>query len=153
MSHYILSRRLTEEATLVSIKTMKFFSLFVAFLTIVLSVSQGNAKYQSSNIEQFLVCLSKYSNAKIHEVIYTPKNASYTSILNLHIQNKRFKAQNMPKPLAIITAKSESHVQATVTCARSESEVVAMTMRLFRMSQMCRMSFLTCFLLNRLIST
>jgi len=98
---------------------MEFFSFLIAFLTIVSSVSHGNAKYQSPNIEQFLVCLSKYSNSKIHEAIYTPKNASYTSILNLHIHNKRFKAQSTPKPLAIITARSESHVQATVTCAKS----------------------------------
>jgi len=84
-----------------------------------MSVSQGNATYQIPNIEQFLACLSKYSNTQIHEAIYTPTNASYTSILNLHIQNKRFKTPSTPKPLAIITAKSESHVQATVTCARS----------------------------------
>ncbi|KAJ1388092.1 FAD-binding, type 2 [Sesbania bispinosa] len=36
----------------------------------------------------------------------------------MHIQNKRFKTATTPKPLAIITALDETHVQATVTCAK-----------------------------------
>ena len=97
---------------------MGLLSLFITSLTIVLSVSEGNA---SPNIKQFLVCLSNYSNAIIPQAIYTPENASYTSILNLHVHNKLYKTQSTPKPLAIIVAKSENHVQTTVTCARSNN--------------------------------
>jgi len=86
-----------------------------------LSVSQGKSEYQSPNIKQFLVCLSNDSNAKIPQAIYTPENASYTSVLNLHIINKRYKTQSTPKPLAIITAQSENDVQTTVTCAKANN--------------------------------
>ncbi|WVZ26497.1 hypothetical protein V8G54_005041 [Vigna mungo] len=84
-----------------------------------LPVSLGNSQYQSPDIKQFLSCLSAHSSNTILQAIYTPQNASYTSILNLHVQNKRYKTKNTPKPVAIITAKSENHVQATVTCAKS----------------------------------
>ncbi|KAG2410093.1 Berberine bridge enzyme-like 17 [Vigna angularis] len=84
-----------------------------------LPVSLGNSQNQSPDIKQFLSCLSAHSSKTIPEAVYTPQNASYTSILNLHVQNKRYKTKNTPKPLAIITAKSENHVQATVTCAKS----------------------------------
>ncbi|ESW31244.1 hypothetical protein PHAVU_002G222000 [Phaseolus vulgaris] len=102
-------------------KIMGLFSLFISSLMIMLSVSQGKSEYQSPNIKQFLVCLSNDSNAKIPQAIYTPENASYTSVLNLHIINKRYKTQSTPKPLAIITAQSENDVQTTVTCAKANN--------------------------------
>ena len=62
----------------------------------------------------------KLSNFSVSEIIYTPQNPkSFNSILNLHIHNKRFKTQATSKPLAIITARSENHVHATVKCAKS----------------------------------
>jgi len=99
---------------------MGLLCFFIASLTIMLSVSLGNSQHQQNpDIKQFLACFSVHSNAKTPQVIYTQQNTSYTSILNLHVQNKRYKKQTTPKPLAIITAKSESHVQAAVTCAKS----------------------------------
>ncbi|XP_047182816.1 berberine bridge enzyme-like 17 [Vigna umbellata] len=100
-------------------KTMGLLCFFVASLTIMLPVSLGNSQNQSPDIKQFLSCLSAHSSKTIPEAVYTPQNASYTSILNLHVQSKRYKTKNTPKPLAIVTAKSENHVQATVTCAKS----------------------------------
>ncbi|PNX83096.1 reticuline oxidase-like protein, partial [Trifolium pratense] len=39
----------------------------------------------------------------------------------MKIQNKRFKTASTPKPLAIITAKDNSHIQATIKCAKSNN--------------------------------
>ncbi|MED6145139.1 hypothetical protein PIB30_022282 [Stylosanthes scabra] len=51
--------------------------------------------------------------------LYTPDNSSFSDVLNLHIHNKRFNQPTTPKPLAIITALHESHVQAAVICAKA----------------------------------
>ncbi|KAJ1388094.1 FAD-binding, type 2 [Sesbania bispinosa] len=99
-------------------QSMGTWSFLLATLTFVLSISQATSK---SPIKNFLSCLSYHSltaNNPISEAIYTPNNTSFSSILNLHIHNKRFKTATTPKPLAIITALHETHVQATVTCAK-----------------------------------
>ncbi|MBA0565189.1 hypothetical protein Golob_010078, partial [Gossypium lobatum] len=49
--------------------------------------------------------------------IYTPSNASFPTILQAYAKNLRF---STPKPLAIVTTMQESHVQATVICAKSQ---------------------------------
>ncbi|KAK7362950.1 hypothetical protein VNO77_05075 [Canavalia gladiata] len=95
---------------------------FSFIITIMLCVSLVTSQ---SPTEKFLQCLSLHSQSSkppISEVIYTPDNtSSFTSILNLHVHNNRFKTETTPKPLAIVTAKNESHAQATVTCAKSNS--------------------------------
>ncbi|KAL2343956.1 hypothetical protein Fmac_005241 [Flemingia macrophylla] len=84
-----------------------------------LSVSEANSQYDSPEMRKFFYCVSQYRSACVSNVTYTPQNPSFTTILNLHAQNKRFKTQATPKPLAIITAKSVSQVQTTVRCAKS----------------------------------
>ncbi|CAL0312021.1 unnamed protein product [Lupinus luteus] len=71
--------------------------------------------------ENFLKCLSHHSKTPnpISDVVYTQSNNSFSVILNMHIQNKRFKAATTAKPLAIITAQRESHVQTTILCAKT----------------------------------
>lgn len=71
--------------------------------------------------EDFLQCLSLYSaNAtSISEVIYTPFNSTYTSVLDISLQNLRFRTPYTPKPLAIITPVDVSQVQAAVYCSRT----------------------------------
>ncbi|KAK7319604.1 hypothetical protein RJT34_04327 [Clitoria ternatea] len=78
-----------------------------------LSFSQVNS-HSPIKIKKFLSCISNHPT-------YTPDNSSFTSILNMHIQNKRFKLETTSKPVAIITAQHESHVQKTVTCAKSNA--------------------------------
>ncbi|RHN50404.1 putative tetrahydroberberine oxidase [Medicago truncatula] len=87
----------------------------MATLTIVLSNSTTTAK---SPIQHFINCLS---HSLVSEVTYTPNNTSFSTILNIKIQNKRFKTATTPKPLAIITVKDDSHVQETVKCAKSNN--------------------------------
>ncbi|KAG5024673.1 hypothetical protein JHK86_020587 [Glycine max] len=78
-----------------------------------------SATSDSSPLENFLHCLSKHSSPSITKAIYTPQNPSFLSILHMHTYNHRFSAPTAPKPLAIVTALDESHVQGTVVCAKS----------------------------------
>ncbi|CAL0312018.1 unnamed protein product [Lupinus luteus] len=71
--------------------------------------------------ENFLKCLYDHSKTPnpVSNVVYTQSNNSFSTILNMHIQNKRFKAAATAKPLAIVTAQRESHVQTTILCAKT----------------------------------
>ncbi|XP_004505013.1 berberine bridge enzyme-like 3 [Cicer arietinum] len=96
-------------------------SLVLTTLTIVTFISTVTSQ---SPIQNFVSCFSKFhepSHSPITQVIYTPNNKTFSTILNQHIRNKRFKLGSTPKPLAIITAKSASDVQATVKCAKSNN--------------------------------
>ncbi|XP_028958856.1 berberine bridge enzyme-like 14 [Malus domestica] len=76
----------------------------------------------SSSVEyNFLQCLSNHSHSSnpISEALFTPKSASFSSILQSYVRNLRFMTPTIPKPMVIIAAKHESHVQATVTCAKT----------------------------------
>ncbi|XP_050225344.2 berberine bridge enzyme-like 17 [Mercurialis annua] len=77
---------------------------------------------QSSQVlDNFLQCLPNHTNHSnpISQAIYTPQNTTFNHVLNAYIRNLRFINPATPKPLAIITANDESHVQATVICAKS----------------------------------
>ncbi|KAL4627728.1 hypothetical protein ACB092_05G186400 [Castanea dentata] len=73
-------------------------------------------------IDNFIQCLSNYSQPSnpIFEAIYTPKNSSFQSVLLSYIRTKQFTTPTTPKPLAIVTAMHESHVQGTVLCAKNQ---------------------------------
>ncbi|KAF6143130.1 hypothetical protein GIB67_011089 [Kingdonia uniflora] len=71
--------------------------------------------------ENFLECLSHTSNNSIPitDVLYTPNDSSYSSILKSSIQNRRFlSSTSTPKPQYIITPLNESHIQAAVICSK-----------------------------------
>ncbi|KAK7319605.1 hypothetical protein RJT34_04328 [Clitoria ternatea] len=86
-------------------------------LTMVL-LSLVQATSDSSPLETFLNCLSHHSPSSISNAIYTLNNSSFLSILHMHTYNHRFSASTVPKPLAIVTALHESHVQDSVKCAK-----------------------------------
>ncbi|KAF5740503.1 FAD-binding domain-containing family protein [Tripterygium wilfordii] len=69
-------------------------------------------------LDNFLQCLTNQSNS-ISNAIYIETNPSFESVLTSYIRNKRFTTLPIPKPLAIITALEEPHVQATVVCAKT----------------------------------
>ncbi|MED6145140.1 hypothetical protein PIB30_022283 [Stylosanthes scabra] len=50
--------------------------------------------------------------------IYTAKDNSFLTILHTLTYNHRFSAPTAPKPLAIVVARNESHVQGTILCAK-----------------------------------
>ncbi|KAF5475423.1 hypothetical protein F2P56_007228 [Juglans regia] len=92
-------------------------SIPIILATILFSILCANSK--QDNLHMFFRCLSNNSSPfhQVSQAIYTPNNASFLSILNSYIKNPRFLTSTTPKPLAIITAKHISHIQATVICA------------------------------------
>ncbi|KAL2474840.1 FAD-binding Berberine family protein [Abeliophyllum distichum] len=70
--------------------------------------------------DDFLQCLSLKSNdpTSISNIVYTPENTSYLSILNFSIKNLRFASETTPKPLVIITPVHESQIQPVIYCAK-----------------------------------
>ncbi|GMP71993.1 hypothetical protein CsSME_00030199 [Camellia sinensis var. sinensis] len=77
----------------------------------------------SSNSLQvtFVQCLSNHSipQNQITAILYTPNNPSFPTILQSYIRNRRFNTSTTPKPLLIITALLDTHVQAAVLCSKT----------------------------------
>lgn len=96
------------------LKTPYFF-LILFFL--VLSADQ----FVSTNTNgDFLECVIHNSDnsTSISQVIYTPINSSYTSVLQFSMNNLRFRSLSTPKPLFIITPVDESQIQTVVHCSK-----------------------------------
>ncbi|KAI3694184.1 hypothetical protein L1987_77145 [Smallanthus sonchifolius] len=70
----------------------------------------------STIFNQFVNCISNTTSANLSQILLTPNDTSYSTILQSSIQNLRFDTPTTPKPLAIITPLSYSHVQSTVIC-------------------------------------
>ncbi|TXG65961.1 hypothetical protein EZV62_007236 [Acer yangbiense] len=71
--------------------------------------------------ETFLQCLQNQSHPTDHPLstaIYTQQNSAYSSVLQSYLRNLRFNSSSTPKPLLILTASHESHVQAAIFCAQ-----------------------------------
>ncbi|XWS20774.1 hypothetical protein CRYUN_Cryun31cG0131400 [Craigia yunnanensis] len=93
-------------------------AIFSAYSILFVSFSLANSQSIQDN---FVQCLSKQCQPfnSIAGAIYTPKNSSFSSVLHSYVRNLRFMTPETPKPLAIVTALHESHVQATVVCSKS----------------------------------
>ncbi|XP_059288795.1 tetrahydroberberine oxidase-like [Lycium ferocissimum] len=91
--------------------TFKKIAIFL-FLSICLSSSWA------SKHDDFLECLShKVMNSNsISQVLYTPKNSSYSTLLNSFSGNLRITSDF--KPSVIITPKDESQIQAAIHCSK-----------------------------------
>ncbi|CAI0545686.1 unnamed protein product [Linum tenue] len=75
--------------------------------------------HQSTSISAFRHCLQNHNRSDA--VLYLPTNSSFLPVLNAYIHNKRFIGPATAKPLAIVTPTHESHVQATVLCAKANN--------------------------------
>ncbi|KAL3835148.1 hypothetical protein ACJIZ3_009884 [Penstemon smallii] len=67
---------------------------------------------------RFLQCLSLHSLNTNTSIIYTPRNSSFSSILQSSIRNLRFTSTSTPKPLFIITPTQESQIQSILLCSK-----------------------------------
>ncbi|XVF23016.1 hypothetical protein REPUB_Repub13aG0001500 [Reevesia pubescens] len=69
--------------------------------------------------ENFIQCLDEISEHAIPiSSVCAQTNSSFTSVLNSTAQNLRCLMPSVPKPEFIFTPFNESHVQATVICAK-----------------------------------
>lgn len=91
-------------------------SAFILSLFLLLSLSAS----AHGETETTLQCLLHHSHPShpISEAVYTATDVSYSSVLQSYIRNLRFNMSTTPKPLFILTALHESHVQAAIVCAR-----------------------------------
>ncbi|CAL2252398.1 unnamed protein product [Prunus armeniaca] len=86
----------------------------------VFSLSISRAASDNPFLNDFLQCLPQKSEPTypIFDAIYTKENSSFQSVLLGYIRNRRYSTPTTPKPLAIVAVKHESHVIATVICAK-----------------------------------
>ncbi|MED6133226.1 hypothetical protein PIB30_026554 [Stylosanthes scabra] len=101
-------------ATSSSLPFLFLSTLLAATIAVLLQSPVSHA-----NPEMFFQACLSHAPVSVTEALYTPDNSSFSDILNLHIHNKRFNRPTTPKPVTIITALNESHVQAAVTCAKA----------------------------------
>ncbi|XP_071686337.1 berberine bridge enzyme-like 2 [Rutidosis leptorrhynchoides] len=97
-------------------------SLTLIFLCFCFNLSNG-ATNPNLIYDSFLKCLSTNStqpDPSLPNIIYglNANSTAYTTVLQDYIKNRRFNTTSTPKPAIIITPKKESHVQATVLCAK-----------------------------------
>ncbi|CAI9095829.1 OLC1v1031851C1 [Oldenlandia corymbosa var. corymbosa] len=65
----------------------------------------------------FVSCLLK-RDPTISNVIYTPKNTQFLTVLDFLIQNARWENPQTPKPKAILRPTNESHIQSAISCVQ-----------------------------------
>lgn len=94
-------------------------SLLSFLLAILLSLCCAEMSGQAS-CKSFLQCLTDLSDHlyPVSQVLFTPENSSYTSILQLGLRNLRFTSPEFLKPLVIVTPVHESQIQSVIHCAR-----------------------------------
>jgi hypothetical protein len=92
--------------------------VFPCFLALIFSFLWASSAHAHQN---FLQCLNLRSedSSSISEVIYTPSNSSYSSVLQFSLQNPRFSTPATPKPLVIVTPSRVSHIQAAINCSQT----------------------------------
>ncbi|KFK28676.1 hypothetical protein AALP_AA7G032100 [Arabis alpina] len=93
----------------------------VSVLFLVMFVSDSDAKLTKPNCGYFLGCICSRTSPEnpITEALYTHENSTFVSSYLSYTHNKRYSNPNNTNLIAIIAAKHESHVQATVVCAKS----------------------------------
>ncbi|PPD90584.1 hypothetical protein GOBAR_DD12469 [Gossypium barbadense] len=96
----------------------KLFILSTSFLLSISSITSNSV------LDNFLQCLPIHSNTSnpFTNSIYVPNNSSFQYLYELRANNLRIiSSSTISKPLAILTARHASHVQAAVICAKIHS--------------------------------
>ncbi|KAK9058903.1 hypothetical protein SSX86_023748 [Deinandra increscens subsp. villosa] len=72
--------------------------------------------------DSFLECLSQDQTAtNSSDIIFTQTDTEYSSVLQSTAINLRYSTSTTPKPFAIITPLTYSHVQSTILCAKKSN--------------------------------
>ncbi|CAH2058796.1 unnamed protein product [Thlaspi arvense] len=101
-------------------------------LFLVLLVSVSDAQVTKPNIGNFLECLTNLTNPEnpITEALSTPDKSTFVSFYESYTKKKTYSSNpNVTKPIAIVAAKHESHVQATVICSKSNGIQIQLFVR------------------------
>lgn len=85
-------------------------------LIVLLLVLRAGQVLSLNTDDDFLECLIHNSDnaTSISQVIYSPNNSSYTSVLQFSINNLRFISPSTPKPRFIVTPINESQIQTWI---------------------------------------
>ncbi|XP_062076760.1 berberine bridge enzyme-like 19 [Humulus lupulus] len=96
--------------------SLPFFFFFLSFLSLPLSTASDSSLIYTS----FLHCLESHTKTsdRVFDSVYSQSNSSYSSVLQNYIRNALYNTSSTNKPLLIVTAAHESHVQATVVCTK-----------------------------------
>ncbi|KAF4379265.1 hypothetical protein F8388_013483 [Cannabis sativa] len=96
-------------------------SMGILLIILLLLQSQSSLGASSTTLDNFKQCVSLNSDLSVlplSTVFFTPKDSSFTSILQSSAQNLRYLVPSAPKPEFIFTPLHDSHVQATVLCSK-----------------------------------
>ncbi|XP_022855480.1 berberine bridge enzyme-like 18 [Olea europaea var. sylvestris] len=97
---------------------MQISGSMIPFILLAFILISGASSAHTEN--DFLECLSlqfRKSNSE-SDSIYTPLNASYSSIFQSSIRNLRPASKSGQKPVVIITPEHESQIQAAIYCSK-----------------------------------
>ncbi|XP_024638859.1 berberine bridge enzyme-like 21 [Medicago truncatula] len=95
---------------------------FLLLLLLLLNVTVSEASPTEESVyTSFLECLTNHTNPsdQVSNILFSQTNVSFSSILQAYIRNARLNKTSTPKPLLIITPLQQSHVQATILCAKA----------------------------------
>ncbi|CAI0545709.1 unnamed protein product [Linum tenue] len=79
------------------------------------------AAADASVYQSFLRCLETNTapEDKISDLVYSPTNRTFNSVLQAYIRNSRLNTSSTPKPSIIITPTKIPHIQAAVLCTKA----------------------------------
>ncbi|CAA3021561.1 berberine bridge enzyme-like 18 [Olea europaea var. sylvestris] len=92
-------------------------SIFPVFLLAFIFISGASSAHNKNDFFECLTLQYRKSNSET-DSIYTPKNASYSSVLQSTIRNLRPASNSGQRPFVIITPEHESEIQAAIYCSK-----------------------------------
>ncbi|CAA2950170.1 berberine bridge enzyme-like 18 [Olea europaea subsp. europaea] len=92
-------------------------NIFPFFLLTFILISGASSAFSNNDFLECLTLQFQKSNSE-SDSIYTPKNASYSSILQSSIRNLRPVSNSTQRPIVIITPEHESQIQAAIYCSK-----------------------------------
>ncbi|CAI9089569.1 OLC1v1024160C1 [Oldenlandia corymbosa var. corymbosa] len=102
--------------------TMKNFLAFCISLFLVPCIF-GSLPFSASSdstFDSFANCLTKNGvpSNQISQILYSPTNTSFSSVLNAYVRNQRFNTSSTKKPSIIVTPLLVQQAQAAIICTK-----------------------------------